>query len=119
MAYKLVAQSDLPQLEFALTPGVFRIGSGRQCNIVIPHPEVLSHAVTLEYRGDTMTVKNHSPYPLYVGGDLVEPQGNSVWRADVPLLLTRNVSLILSDTARSPTSAPAVAHPTSANVEIG
>ena len=97
-AHKLVVQSDLPALEFPLTAGSQRIGSGRQCEICISHPEVPAHAVTVESRGNVLLVNNVSPYSLYLGDEIVESRGRCAWRIGVPLLLMRNVTMTVVPT---------------------
>jgi hypothetical protein len=115
---KLVVQSDLPPLEFSLTTGSQRIGSGRQCEICIPHPEVPAHAVTVDCRNNLLLLENQSPYALYLGDEIVESRGRCAWRIGVPLLLTRSVSLkVLGSGAPEPehSEIPGAANPATEN----
>jgi len=74
---------------------VLRIGSDPQCEICLPTADLAPHALTLEFRDGAYRTYNRGSESLSVGGALLQPGANTVWRADQTAQLPGDTRLVL------------------------
>lgn len=93
MSHYLLVETDLGAHKMPLDRGVARLGSGSDCQLQLEHPEVEPRALTLDLRGQTLLLRSHNPYAVYLGDLSLEPGRAVAWPLGEPLRLTRSVTL--------------------------
>lgn len=113
MSHYLLVETDHGAYKMALDHGVARLGSHSDCQLRLEHPEVEPRALTLDLRGQTLLVRSHNPYAVYLGDLGLEPGRAVAWPVGEPLRLTRSVTLTYR-TQHKDAAAGAEAPPTDA-----
>jgi len=83
-------------LQFELTDGRYRIGSRKDCEIVIDHPEVeVNGGVVglIEIRGGAIFLRNANKFAIYVGEFELPAGEQTEWQPGLTVLLTTSISM--------------------------
>jgi hypothetical protein len=94
MTARLIADLGTERLEIPLRHDTLRLGSDARCDLHIDHEEVEPHALTLDYRGNTLLLHNHNPYDIYLDDQVVRSGAWSPWNNKTPLRMTQSITLI-------------------------
>jgi hypothetical protein len=94
MAYSLWVQNASGEsTTFELIDGRFRLGSRKECEILVEHPEVIANAAVIDVRGGAVFIRNLNPFPIYVGEQPLPTNDQTEWRPGLAVLLTQSISL--------------------------
>lgn len=102
MAYQLTIDDGTHRSLLEVPLGTWGLGSGSQSPLRIDHEEVPEQALRLENRGKALLVQNLCEYDVFVGEEPLGHLQTTRWGPDVPLQLTRSVSLQYQELGTSP-----------------
>ena len=95
MSDQLIVHSDQQTWALPLRTASLRLGSKAGMELRVPHPEIIDHAATIDYRGQSALLINKNPFAIFVGSNRVEPNACAPWKAGERVQLTKNVTLDL------------------------